>query len=163
MNGTTDTKGFWVWVVLACLIVGILVNILRSGATFSSRKQHMLPLSTYAEIAAIVSAMVDVYKTGRDAFQEFYATRAASPDIENQAEILRQAMSTYSDAEVKAIINRLESCRQRFIAEGSGPQRKTCLCSVLTDVKDGNGGEMPGGFPDWEQMFDTLQCDAVPR
>src|SRR5262245_23313439 len=98
-----------------------------------------LGLTDWASIAAIVSAMCDVISTGRDTFQAFYESRRTSPDILQQAATLRQAMSTYSDEEVEAIRERLQGCRDRFVEEGSGQQRKRCLCSVLRDVKDGNG------------------------
>jgi len=65
-------------------------------------------------------------------------------------------MSTYSDDAVEAIKKRLLSCRDRFVREGSGQQRKGCLCSVLQDVKDGNGGTIP--FDDWAQTYETLGC-----
>jgi len=115
-----------------------------------------LPLSDLASIAAIVSAMCDVIATGRDAFQSFYAERRTAPDAMARATVLLQAFSTYSDEEVEAIRNRLFGCRERFIAEGSGAQRSRCLCSILQDVKDGNGGTIP--FGDWSNIYDKLGC-----
>lgn len=117
-----------------------------------------LPLGDWASIAAIVSAMCDVISTGRDTFQAFFDRRISAPDINSRAAALQAAMSTYSDEEVEAIRNRILGCRQRFVAEGSGQQRKTCLCSVLQDVKDGNGGTIP--FGDWANVYDTLGCAA---
>jgi len=115
-----------------------------------------LGLNEWAAIAAIVSAMCDVINTGKDIFQEFFDRRIAAPDSMERAARLQQALSTYSDDEIKAINKRLQACRDRFVREGSGPQRRDCLCSVLQDVKDGNGGTIP--FPDWEQAYNTLGC-----
>jgi hypothetical protein len=115
-----------------------------------------LPLSDLASIAAIVSAMCDVISTGRDTFQTFYNKRISAPDARSRGRVLRRAFSTYTDEEVGAIRDRLLGCRRRFIAEGSGPQRRTCLCSVLQDVREGNGGTIP--FDDWSNVYDTLGC-----
>jgi hypothetical protein len=117
-----------------------------------------LPLGDWASIAAIVSAMCDVIATGRDTFETFLEQRRNSPDAMQRAAVLQSALSTYSDEEVEAIRDRLQSCRDRFIREGSGGQRKQCLCSVLQDVKDGNGGSIP--FDDWNDTYDTLGCDG---
>jgi hypothetical protein len=116
----------------------------------------VLGLADWASIAAIVSAMCDVIATGRDTFDLFYQRRLASPEAPTRADALSKAFSTYSDEEVDAIRERIEGCRRRFIEEGSGEQRKRCLCSVLTDVKDGNGGSIPIG--DWADTYDQLGC-----
>lgn len=115
-----------------------------------------LGLNEWVAIAAIVSAMCDVINTGRDIFLEFYERRITAPDAMERAATLQQALSTYTDDEIKAINKRLQACRDRFVREGSGPHRRDCLCSVLQDVKDGNGGTIP--LPDWEQSYRTLGC-----
>lgn len=117
-----------------------------------------LPLGDWASIAAIVSAMCDVIATGRDTFEIFYRERLAAPSTAIQAEVLAKTFSTYSDDEIDAIRERIEGCRRRFVEEGSGERRKRCLCSVLTDVKDGNGGKIP--VDDWSDIYGQLGCVA---
>jgi hypothetical protein len=117
-----------------------------------------LNLSDWASIAAIVSAMCDVISVGRETFEQAFNRRSNAPDANDRGAILAKAMSTYSDEEVEAIRDRLDGCRQRFISEGSGPNRATCLCSVLQDVKDGNGGSIP--FDDWARTYETLGCST---
>jgi hypothetical protein len=112
----------------------------------------------FAELAAIVSAMADVYRFGRDAFSVFLARRRAAPDYIDNGRVLQQIYSTYSDSEIEAIKERIERCRERFIAEGAGEARRRCLCSVLSDVKAGNGGTIP--LPDWANIYSTLGCGA---
>jgi hypothetical protein len=111
-------------------------------------------LSDWADVAAIVSAISDVIKTGRETFTLFYNQRRASPQINIQAKVLQTTFQTYSDEEIEAIRKRIENCRDKFIQEGSGKQRAICLCSVLSDVKDGNGGEIP--IEDWEDLYAQL-------
>jgi hypothetical protein len=109
----------------------------------SLKGDFMLSLTQFAELAAIISAMADVYSVGRDTFADFLKIRREAPDFQAKGEQLKGALSTYSDAELDAISDRIEGCRDRFIAEGSGKQRKTCLCSVLSDVKEGSGSVHP--------------------
>ena len=116
----------------------------------------MLSLDEFAALAAIISAMADVYTVGRETFSQYLARRQRSPDYRAKGQLLQGVFSTYSDAELEAIKKRIESCRDRFIREGSGGQRKICLCSVLTDVKDGNGGVIPD--PDWSDTYKRLGC-----
>src|ERR1035438_5234354 len=115
-------------------------------------------LQGWANSAGIVSAMCDVIATGSDTFQAFYERRRTAPDIMQRAATLEQAMSTYGDEELEAISQRLQACRDRLIAEGSGAERKRCLCIVLGDVKDGNGGTIP--FDDWKKTYETLGCGS---
>jgi hypothetical protein len=116
----------------------------------------MLSLEQFAYLAAIISAMADVYTVGRDTFSDYFAARQRAPDYRDKGQRLQQALSTYSDAEMEAIKARIEACRDRFILEGSGPQRKTCLCSVLSDVRADNGGIIPE--PEWQRVYDQLGC-----
>lgn len=115
-------------------------------------------LVEWASLAAIVSAMSDVLTIGAQTFDFFFRRRLADPALPQKAEVLRDAYSTYSDREVEAIKKRIEACRDRFIKEGTGEGRKTCLCSVLQDVKDGNGGTIP--VDEWQKAYDKLGCAA---
>ena len=117
----------------------------------------MIPLSAFADIAAILSAMCDMVSLGKESFQAYLDRRRQDSSNQKNADLLQRALSTYSDAEVEAIRRRIESCRDRFIREGSGENRKACLCSVLSDVKEGNGGQIP--VKEWEDVYDRLGCD----
>ena len=114
-------------------------------------------LQYWAGIAALISGMVDVINLSVPLGQAV-AKRSADPGTAIAARALQAALSTYSDEEVKAIERRLKSCRDRFVTEGSGGQRADCLCSVLRDVSDGNGGEIP--VDDWEQAYKQLKCGS---
>ena len=118
----------------------------------------MIDPISLATAAAVISAMVDVIQLGKETFQEYLRRRERDPTLPAKEQALVRAFSTYSPSEVEAILRRIESCRQRFIEEGSGAARRTCLCSVLRDVRDGNGGRIPE--PEWERNFDQLKCAA---
>ena len=113
-------------------------------------------LEQWANLAAIVSAMVDVLTIGKESFQRYLNLRMEDPALPELAVVLDAADSTFSDQELDAIKRRIEACRDRFVREGSGEQRKECLCSVLKDVKDGNGGDIP--VPDWADAYRQLRC-----
>jgi hypothetical protein len=115
-----------------------------------------LALSQWANIASIIGAMMDVINTGRDTYDFFLKQRQKSKTTEKIAERLQISFSTYSEEEIGALEKRINNCRVLFIREGSGQQRKECLCSVLRNIKDGNNG-----FPDaeWSVMYDHLGCD----
>ncbi len=114
-------------------------------------------IAEWTALAATISAMCDMVLLGRPSFDDLFRQRIGSSDAQARGIALSQMFSTYSDDEIKAIGGRLQSCRQRFISEGHGENRKLCLCSVLTDVKDGNGGTIP--FDDWQQTYKTLGCN----
>lgn len=116
----------------------------------------MLTLEQFSQLAAVVSAMADVYTVGRATFSEYLERRRAAPNFAAKGQALRTALSTFSDAEVEAIKARIEGCRERFIREGSGASRKVCLCSVLSDVRSGNGGTIPD--PEWATAYEMLGC-----
>ena len=111
----------------------------------------------YANIVATISAMCAVVQTGKEIYESYFSDYRGSPNIEKEAHTLRLALMTYTENEVKEIEDRIEGCRDRFIKEGSGERRARCLCSVLTDVKDGNGGDMPD-IDSWEEIYDQLKC-----
>ena len=118
----------------------------------------MIEPISIATIAATVSAMIDVIRFGKDAYEEFYARRTKDPSLPSKVDALERAFSTYSAEEVEAIYGRIANCRKRFIEEGAGAARKNCLCSVLSDVREGNGGSIPD--PEWEGMYNQLGCEA---
>lgn len=111
----------------------------------------------YANVVATISAMCAVFQTGKDIYESYFSEYLRSPNIEREAEMLRLALMTYSEEEVEEIEDRIEGCRNRFIREGSGERRARCLCSVLTDVKDGNGGDIPD-IDSWGEIYEQLKC-----
>ncbi|SEP79046.1 hypothetical protein [Nitrosomonas ureae] len=116
----------------------------------------MLEPFSLAGLAAIISAMVDVIRLGKETYEEYLERREGDPAIERKARALETAFSTYSPEEIAAISARIHNCRRRFIEEGAGDARHGCLCSVLRDVRDGNGGSIPD--PEWEEAYRQLKC-----
>lgn len=118
----------------------------------------MIDPITLATTAAVISAMVDVVQLGSESFQTYLKRRQADPSLPDKERALEIAFSTFSAPELRSIHERIESCRQRFIEEGSGKARRGCICSVLRDVREGNGGTIPDS--EWEKSFQKLKCEA---
>ena len=115
-----------------------------------------IDLMLVASLAAIISAMADVFNLGIS-FGEAYERRQQDPELGVKARVLAAAFSTFSDEEMEAIADRIRSCRDQFVSEGSGSKRVRCLCSVLSDVKVGNGGTIP--VDDWADIYEQLNCE----
>jgi hypothetical protein len=110
----------------------------------------------WLEALAGLKALYDVIEWGVDYAA---ALRKHKEESETIAESQRVAVafSTYSDAEVEAIIRKINGCRDRFIQQGGGTDRARCLCSIFQEIKNGNGGDLPR-IDDWQRMFDQLKC-----
>lgn len=115
-----------------------------------------LSAAEWGTIAATISAMADVYQIGKETYETYFKRRLATKDNEAKARALERAFGTFSDEEVSSIDERIKGCRQRFIDQGSGQSRKSCLCSVLLEVLLGNGGSIPD--PEWQRLFEALGC-----
>lgn len=117
----------------------------------------MPALETVAAVSAVISAIIDV--SNSDAWNNFSEVlRRKRKDTQpTQAEI--DFFSTYRDEEMKELEKRLINCSKRFVAEGNGNARRACLCSVLTDIYDGNNG-----FPkeEWSKLAKQL-CGTIKR
>lgn len=115
---------------------------------------------TWLFIAATISALSDAVNLGisfNKAYEKYTLRRVGNTArLSRRVRVLRTAFSTYSTDEVEAIAERLRRCRDRFIREGAGSQRAKCLCSVLEDVRDGNGGMIPVAA--WRDAYKQLQC-----
>jgi hypothetical protein len=74
-----------------------------------------------------------------------------------EAQRISVVFSTYSDREIQELNHKIEGCRDRFIAQGSGENRARCLCSIFNEIKAGNGGWLPD-IDDWGKMFKLLNC-----
>ncbi len=68
-----------------------------------------------------------------------------------------QVFSTYSDAELDSLLRKLKGCRDRFVAQGGGADRARCICSVLHEAAEGNGGKLPY-VDDWQNIYQQLGC-----
>lgn len=76
-----------------------------------------------------------------------------------ESQRVSRVFSTYSDAEIEALIRRIEGCRDRFMSQGGGADRARCLCSIFNEIKAGNGGVLPL-IDDWARMYKQLKCDS---
>jgi hypothetical protein len=108
---------------------------------------------TWLEALSTAKAVFESVKSGID-FLSVLKKYRADPATIQESKRVSAVFSTFSDAEVAAIAKRLDECRKRFAAEGSGQQRAACFCSVFSDVRDGNGGIPP--IDDWQNMFRQL-------
>jgi hypothetical protein len=108
----------------------------------------------WLEALSTAKAVFESIKSGIDFLSALRKYRSDPATIQESRRI-SVAFSTFSDEEVDSITQRLEECRKRFAAEGSGKQRSKCFCNVFADVKDGNGGDIPV-IDDWQDMYRQL-------
>jgi ribosomal 50S subunit-associated protein YjgA (DUF615 family) len=114
----------------------------------------------WLEVLSLTKALFEAIKSGADVFESYRRHRQEQETIQESRRV-SAIYSTYSDAEVSAMLSRLEQCRDRFIEQGGGTDRARCMCSVLNQVKDGNGGHLPL-IDDWENIYRQLGC-GVPE
>jgi hypothetical protein len=115
----------------------------------------MATLETIASVAAVGSALLEVYKFGNEPFTTVLSRSRASITPETVDAVSVATFGSYTDEEVRSIEKRLLQCRKRFIIDGDGAQRRRCMCGVLKDVAQGNGG-LPGGI--WSELSQQLNC-----
>jgi len=116
----------------------------------------MASFHVWLEVLSYVKSLFEAITLGVDVEKAYVQHRAEQATI-TEARRVSRVYSTYSDAEIEAILKRLKRCAERFVAEGSGQGRKDCLCSVFKDVIDGNGGSLPH-IDDWDNIFRQLNC-----
>lgn len=119
----------------------------------------MADFELWLHVVASMGAVYEIIRYGTE-YGTALARRLRAPETAAQAERLAATFSTYSDDEVRELQRRIDQCRRRFIEEGAGKDRVRCICNVLRDVKDGNGGDIP--LPEWDDMYRQLKCE-VPR
>jgi ribosomal 50S subunit-associated protein YjgA (DUF615 family) len=112
----------------------------------------------WLEVLSLTKALFDAVKLGEDVIESYRRHREEKDTIQESRRV-SVALSTYSEKEVKAIFSRLEQCRDRFIKQGGGADRASCVCSVLNEVKKGNGGQLPR-IDDWGNIYRQLGCGA---
>ena len=117
----------------------------------SLRKQRSA--SPESSLAGL-KALYDLVESGIDYATSLARHRAESDTIAEAGRVSR-AYSTYSDEEVEELIKKIDGCRQRFIAQGSGADRARCFCSIFKEISDGNGGDVPR-IDDWQRMYKQL-------
>jgi hypothetical protein len=105
---------------------------------------------TWLGALATVKAAFESFKSGVDFLD---ALKKYRQDRDTIAESRRVSVvfSSYSEEEIASIEKRIQECQKRFIAEGDGKKRNSCICSVLKDVADGNGGVIPL-IDDWQNI-----------
>jgi|HubBroStandDraft_5_1064220.scaffolds.fasta_scaffold42643_3 hypothetical protein len=115
----------------------------------------MASFGTWLEVLSYVKALVEAITLGKDFQHQYEEHRNERATIAEARRVSTE--STYSEDEVQAILGRLKNCRDRFIKEGTGAGRTSCMCSVFRDVMDGNGGKLPR-IDDWENLYRQLNC-----
>jgi len=115
----------------------------------------------WLQILALVKALFKAITAGID-LAESVEKYTHDPETIREAERVSRTNSTYSSAEVEAILARLKGCEARFIEQGGGADRNRCVCSVLRETKKGNGGMLPY-IDDWENIYTTLNCGRFER
>jgi hypothetical protein len=116
----------------------------------------MVDPARWLDVIAGLKALYDVAREGVG-YAESLRRHRNEPATQEAAKRASDALSTYSDAEVDSILARIEGCRKRFIAQGGGEDRKTCMCSIFKEIAAGNGGTLPH-VDDWENMSRRLNC-----
>lgn len=119
----------------------------------------MASFELWLEVLALTKALFDVIKSGADVL-ESYKRHHQENETRQEAKRVSEVFSTYSEDEVKAILLRLQGCRDRFIKQGSGAERASCVCSILNEVKKGNGDNLPL-IDDWQNIYLQLGCDKT--
>jgi len=110
----------------------------------------------WLEVLSLTKALFDAIKLGEDVLDSYRKHRQEADTIQ-ESQRVSVVFSTYSEDEVRAILLRLQGCRDRFIAQGGGADRARCVCNVLNEVKEGNGGHLPL-IDDWENIYRQLNC-----
>jgi hypothetical protein len=113
----------------------------------------------WLEALAGMKALFDLVEGAPDYYRSYTRHREERATIE-AARRASLSFSTYSDRELEDLIRRIEGCRDRFIEQNAGQDRSRCLCNILNQIKDGNGGELPE-VDAWREMYAQLKCSRV--
>lgn len=119
----------------------------------------MASFHVWLEVLSWTKALFEATTLGVD-LRNAYEQHRQEKDTISEAKRVSETVSTYSEEEVEALLNRLKQCRDRFIQEGSGPSRAKCLCSVFADAMAGNGGQLPD-IDDWQKFYRQLNCPKM--
>jgi len=116
----------------------------------------MASAQTWLELLAWTKALFESTKAGIDLTTTYLKYRS-DPATILESQRVSVAYSTYSEDEVDSLADRMKGCRNRFVAQGGGSDRVRCICSVLQEAKDGNGGTLPL-IDDWHNIYAQLGC-----
>jgi len=116
----------------------------------------MASFQVWLEVLSWIKALVDATTLGAD-LQKAYERHRQESDTITEAHRVSVVFSTYSEDEVQALADRVKGCRDRFIAQGGCAKRAKCICSVLNEAMEGNGGRLPR-IDDWERYYRELNC-----
>lgn len=119
----------------------------------------MAPAELWLEVLAWTKALFEATKAVIDLDETFKKYKSDRETIA-EAQRVSVAYSTFSKAEVESLLRRLRGCRERFIAQGGGMDRARCICNVLNEARDGNGGALPV-VDDWQNIYAQLQCATM--
>jgi hypothetical protein len=119
----------------------------------------MASSGTWLEVLAWVKTLFEATKATID-LRQIYEHYRRDRDTIRESERVSVHFSSFSEDEVRALVDRLQGCRDRFIAQGGGAERAKCICSVLNEAKIGNGGDLPL-IDDWENIYQKLNCSSV--
>lgn len=111
---------------------------------------------SWLDLLSVIKAAFDFATSGLDFVASIRRHRNEGDTIAESNRI-SAAFSTYTDGEVRAASQRLRGCYERFIEQGGGGDRKRCICSVLREIAEGNGGQLPL-IDDWARIFAQLNC-----
>jgi hypothetical protein len=114
---------------------------------------------TWLEVLAWVKTLFEATKATID-LRETYEHYRHDRETIRESERVSVVFSTFSEEEVRALVERVQGCRDRFILQGGGAERAKCICSVLNEAKAGNGGDLPF-IDDWENIYRQLNCASV--
>ncbi len=116
----------------------------------------MASFHIWLEVLSYVKALFEAITLGAD-IREQYEKHRNEKDTIAEADRASFVLSTFSEQEVQAILDRLKACQDRFIKEGDGAARRRCFCQVFRDVIEGNGGKLPQ-IDDWENIYRQMNC-----
>lgn len=116
----------------------------------------MVSPELWLQVLAWTKTLFEATKATID-LEQTYQKYVHDRETMREAQRVSLDFSTYSEAEVDSLLRRLKGCRDRFILEGAGKDRAACICSVLNEARDGNGGLLPL-IDDWENIYAQLQC-----
>src|SRR4029077_10137736 len=110
---------------------------------------------TWLDILAWVKTLFELTKSSVDliGIEETFRKKRVDPETIREAQRLSTQFQTFSEAEVQSLLRRIEGCRDRFISQGGGADRAQCICSVLNEAREGNGGKLPL-IDDWRNIYD---------
>lgn len=121
----------------------------------------MVSWQIWLDILAWTKTLFEATKASIDLYATYEKYRN-DPETIREARRVSIQFSTYSDKEVESLHKRINGCRDRFIEQSGGQDRARCICSVLNEASEGNGGELPL-IDDWARIYGQLDCRKFLR